>query len=337
MSSQGTICVTVDTEEEGLWGGGFPVRNCTTENLRGLARFQILCESNSIPPTYLIDAPVLNDRRAVAELKEWMDQGRCEIGSHTHPWCNPPLVSEQVSNRESFFMNLPVELQFEKLKWLTDRISHEFGKPPVSYRAGRYGFSIASIPHLSELGYVVDSSVLPFYDYSAEEGPDFRASLRQPGWIYATNTDQVILELPISTGFSRPGFYKVRKRLWQCIGGRLGRKTKIAGLAVRLGLTRHLKLTPEGTTLGHLKGLVDGLVQDGFRHLILMLHSTSLMAGFSPYSKTPEALEDLYHRLDEILRYATEHHGFRGATLYQVSQQVQIAVHPETHHSIRTI
>lgn len=323
VSFQGTISVTVDTEEEGLWGGGFPVRNCTTENLRGLSRFQRQCEKYSIPPTYLIDAPVMDDRQAVSELKEWMNQGICEIGSHTHPWCNPPLVSEPVSNRESFFMNLPLDLQFEKLRWLTDRISNEFCKPPLSYRAGRYGFSTASIPHLCELGYIVDSSVLPFYDYSAEDGPDFRTSSRQPNWMRAEKTDHMILELPISTGFSRPGFYSLRKRLWGCIGGRLGRKTKIAGLAVRLGLTRHIKLTPEGTTLGHLKGLVDGLVQDGFKHLILMLHSTSLMAGFSPYSKTPEALEDFYRRLDGILRYATEHHGFQGATLYQASQQLR--------------
>lgn len=317
-----TISVTVDTEEEGLWGGHFPVRNCTTENLRGLARFQNLCEKYSIPPTYLVDAPVLDDRLAVGELKSWMDQGRCEIGAHTHPWCNPPLVAEQISNRESFFCNLPEDLRFEKLKWLTHRIADVFERSPKSYRAGRYGFARSCVKHLSELGYLVDSSVLPFVDYSSEDGPDFRSSTRFPHRITEESSIRGIIELPISTGFSRPGFYQFRKRLWRLVGSPLGKRTKIAGIAVRLGVTRHLKLSPEGTTIRDLKGLIDGLVRDGLSHIVLMLHSTSLAPGFSPYCKSPEALEALYSRLDETLRYSTENYDFQGSTLVDVSRNL---------------
>jgi hypothetical protein len=331
VHSTRTICVTVDTEEEGLWGGSFPVRNCTTENLRGLERFQNLCDKYSLPPTYLIDAPVLEDRRAVNDLKEWMLQGRCELGAHTHPWCNPPIVLENVSNRDSFFCNLPNDLQFEKLKWLTDRITDVFDQPPRTYRAGRYGFSTASIPHLCQLGYVLDSSVLPFFDYSAEDGPDYRQSARHPQLISDPVSKQSIWELPVSTGFSSPGFYSLRKRLWRCIGGPLGRKTKLAGLGVRFGLTRHLKLSPEGTELKELKGLVDGLVRDGINHLVLMLHSTSLMPGFSPYCKTPEALENLYDRLEKTLQHAIEHHHFQGAALLDVATDLNTTF--DLHHS----
>jgi hypothetical protein len=102
----------------------------------------------------------------------------------------------------------------------------------------------------------------------------------------------------------------------------LGKKTKIAGIAVRLGVTRHLKLSPEGTTIRDLKGLIDGLVRDGLSHIVLMLHSTSLAPGFSPYCKSPEALEAFYSRLDETLRYSTENYDFQGSTLLDVSRNL---------------
>jgi sugar phosphate isomerase/epimerase len=102
----------------------------------------------------------------------------------------------------------------------------------------------------------------------------------------------------------------------------------LAGLSVRLGLTRHLKLSPEGTQWRELKGLVDGLVQDGINHIVLMLHSTSLMPGFSPYCKTPEALENLYDRLEKTLQYAIEHHHFQGAALLDVATKLNTTFAP---------
>ncbi len=48
-----------------------------------------------------------------------------------------------------------------------------FEKPPTSYRAGRYGFDLTSAEILADLGYIVDSSVLPLHDYRRKKGPDF--------------------------------------------------------------------------------------------------------------------------------------------------------------------
>ncbi len=61
----GKLIVSVDTEEEGLWGGAYRVFHNTTHNLRGLTRFQMLCERWEVAPTYLVDAPVLEDNTAV--------------------------------------------------------------------------------------------------------------------------------------------------------------------------------------------------------------------------------------------------------------------------------
>ena len=274
--------MTIDTEEEGLWGGGFRVRNCTTENLRGLSRFQGVCEKYGVPPTYLIDAPVLEDPIAVRELKSWQTPGRCEIGTHCHPWCNPPMVSESISNRKSYLCNLPEELQFEKLQWLTGRIADVFGVSPTSYRAGRYGFDRSTVGALVKLGYTIDSSVLPGFDYSAIEGPNFKSFDHYPCRISAAGCKDDLLEVPITTGFTHAGFYGARQRMRAVMDSPMGRWTKLASVSSSLGLTRYLKLTPEGTELKDLMGLVRSSLQDGVEIQVVMLHRTSLLPGYSP-------------------------------------------------------
>lgn len=322
MSRLNTICVTVDTEEEGLWGGAYPVRNCTTKNLRGLARFQGLCEKYSIPPTYLVDAPVLGDTFAVNQLRSWQDSGVCEIGTHCHPWCNPPIVSDTVSERESYMCNLPEELQYQKLHWLTQRIADVFGNRPTSYRAGRYGFDFSSVAPLVQLGYTVDSSVLPTFDYSKSHGPDFRIYDRYPSRVECTQGTHQILEVPITTGFTRAKFYGTRQWIRKWVETPLGRATKLASISNRLGLSRHVKLSPEGTTVGELQGLVKSSVLSGVRHLVLMLHSTSLMPGFSPYAKDDASVEALYERLDGVFAYATSCFECAGSTLSDLPKRI---------------
>lgn len=318
MSTSRTISVTLDTEEEGLWGGAYPVFNCTTENLKGLPRFQSLCEKYSIPPTYLIDAPVLENTVAVAQLKSWQDSGRCEIGAHCHPWCNPPIVSKSVSNKESYLCNLPEELQFEKLKWLTDAIADNFGRAPTSYRAGRYGFNQSSVKPLVDLNYQLDSSVLPQYDYRTSEGPSFRSLSRNACFVGDTSGTKKIMEVPITTGFTRSGAYRRRQAIRRWVETPLGRATKLAAIANRLGVCRHVKLSPEGTSLAELKGLVESSLRDGVNQLVLMLHSTSLMPGFSPYAKDAAGVEGLYQRLDGILDFTIKEHQCVGVGLSEI-------------------
>ncbi len=313
-----TISVTVDTEEEGLWGGAYPIWNCTTHNLRGLARFQSLCDRYGTPPTYLVDAPVLEDSLAVKELSGWHNAGLCEIGTHCHPWCNPPIVSESVSTRDSYLCNLPEEVQFEKLKWLTDRIANTFGRSPTAYRAGRYGFNQSSVKPLVDLNYKLDSSVLPEYDYRTSEGPSFRSLSRNACFVGDTSGSKKIMEVPITTGFTRSGAYRQRQAIRRWVETPLGRATKLAAIANRLGVCRHVKLSPEGTSLAELKGLVESSLRDGVNHLVLMLHSTSLMPGFSPYAKDAAGVEGLYQRLGGILDFTIKEHQCVGVGLSEI-------------------
>jgi hypothetical protein len=133
-----------------------------------------------------------------------------------------------------------------------------------------------------------------------------------------------LLEIPITTGFTSKGAYGLRRRFHKLIDTPIGRSTKLAAVCSRIGLTRHVKLSPEGTTLGELVGLVESSLHDGVNHLVLMLHSTSLLPGFSPYAKDAAGVEALYNRLDGILECATKRFSCDGIMLSDIPKLLPV-------------
>ena len=322
--SKRLLVITVDTEEEGLWGGSYAITGNTTENLRGLPKFQSVCEAHGAPPTYLIDAPVTENAEAMRLMSRWQQEQRCEVGAHCHPWCNPPLDSRPPTGPETFLSNLPMEVQYEKLNWLTDRISDVTGKRPASYRSGRYGLNDDTATVLDDLGYQVDSSVLPLYEYVREQGPDFRNAKRKPHKFFGEESNRTLLEIPITSGFIKPG-YSRQRRLWLRLREMPWRRFRAAGIADRLGFARRVKLTPENTRLSDQRKLIDACVADGLSILVLMLHSSSFTVGTSPYVPTSEALDDFYERLNGTISYAISEYCFQPISLTGAASRLTTA------------
>ena len=320
------LIVTVDTEEEGLWGGEYRRVNNTVTNVHGAARFQRVCESSGIRPTYLIDAAVVQDDEAVSLLKGFQDDGRAEIGAHVHPWCNPPL-EEETSRRNSFLCNLPEALQRQKITWLTDAIQDRTGQRPVSFRAGRYGLDIVGARILADLDYVVDSSVIPFSDFSAQDGPDFDDAPSDP--YFVDDHDLVrpgpadsagVLEVPVTVGYSRDGF-RFAHRLRRFAARPVLRQLRCVGLVDRLGLARRIKLSPEQASGANMRVLADVRCRQAAPSLVLMLHSSSLVPGLSPYAPDNASLERLYARLSEVFAHCLGNLGCTTATLGQFGRR----------------
>ena len=238
-----TLCVTVDTEEEGLWGDRFPATGNSVTNIAGLPRFQGLCDRFGVRPTYLVDTPVVEDDRAAEILSDFAQAGRCEIGSHLHPWCAAPLEGESDAAR-SFMCNLPESLQREKLRRLTEQLEERFGRRPVSFRAGRYGLDIVGARILEELGYRVDSSVISFSNYRDQGGPSFEDAPFTP---YHVGGDDLarpaatgnLLEVPVSVGFNRRRFDTAHRL--QRMASRPGlRRLRLVGVMDRTRLVRKI-------------------------------------------------------------------------------------------------
>src|SRR5690242_16087063 len=113
-----SLAVVVDTEEEFDWSKPHSRVETGVDHIKHLTRAQGIFERYGVHPTYVVDFPVASQEAGYRPLREWLDDGRCEIGAHLHPWVNPPF-EEEVSTRNSYPGNLPPSLEKAKLARLT--------------------------------------------------------------------------------------------------------------------------------------------------------------------------------------------------------------------------
>jgi len=226
------ICL-IDTEEEFDWSGSFD-RSCTgVEHMRAIGPLQAIFESWGIRPVYAITYPIANQPAGIEALGPLAASGRALVGAHLHPWVNPPEV-EEVNERNSFPGNLPAELEREKLANLTERIAAGIGTRPVIYKAGRYGAGPNTFAILEELGYTVDTSPAPPFDYSGRHGPDYSRRGVRTEWVGPRRT---VLQIPGTgaLGRHRPAPCTIARALDPRPTGRGGVSQAVAGGPYRAG------------------------------------------------------------------------------------------------------
>ena len=328
---RGWLVVTIDTEEKGLWSGNY-TSQATVKNIAAIPRFQSVCDQFSIRPTYLITTPVAESPDAVKTLRSIHDTGRCEIGTHVHPWNSPPIIDTESDPEDSYLCNLPADIQHAKLEQLTDQIENSFGSRPVSFRAGRYGIGATAIRSLRKLGYCVDSSVLPRVDYSSQDGPDFRAATCRPYFpsdsdILSNGNDESLLEIPVTAGFTHRHF-ELADRLRQVATQTPWRQMRAVGILDRTGIATRVKLSPEQATLARMKQLATAVVNRNVQVLVLMFHSSSLLPGCSPYVKTEQDLDRFLERLSSFFVFAQEKLSLSAITLGECYQHRQQLINP---------
>ncbi|MCA9138942.1 MAG: polysaccharide deacetylase family protein [Planctomycetales bacterium] len=313
--------MTIDTEEEGLWSGDYPLRGEVT-NIRGVPRFQELCDRFSIRPTYLVDAPVVCSREAVEILRPIQEQDRAEIGAHVHPWNTPPTTEERCT-RNSYLCNLSPELQSEKIGWLTDTIETAFGRRPRSFRAGRYGLDICGARALVEHGYRVDSSVIPLTDYTAGSGPNFSDAPMTPYFVGGNNLIEPhdsgdLYEVPVTVGYTHR-YYGLASRMRSIAHRSPLRQMRMVGILDRLGLASRIKLSPEQADARRMMQLAQSWLQRHHPILVLMFHSSSLVPGFSPYVRDDHDLNNFLGRLETVFEFCLDTLGAKNCTLRECS------------------
>lgn len=316
-----SLLVSIDTEEEFDWNAPVSPANRSVGHMRHLNRLQDLFEETGTRPTYLIDHPIATTDVSINALLPVLQRGACEIGAHLHPWVNPP-IEEEICPRNTFLANLPMALQRAKLEELTRAIRTAFGVSPTSFKAGRYGFDFALTPVLHELGYSVDSSVISYYSFKDEAGPDFGVFDPEPFLLHpphapATPGAEPPLEIPCTVGFNRSAF-----RFWAGVHRRLvhrpWRWLRPIGILWRLGLLRKIVLSPEGFRLDDLRTLMRQMAKrtaTGNTVLNLTLHSPSLAPGHTPYVRSDGDLKEFLATLRGALNFAVQELGAEPRTL----------------------
>lgn len=295
--------LSVDTEEEFEWGEGFPQQNCSIENIKQIPSFQAFCDELGVRPTYFIDYPVAQDLEAAGLFREFIGQGKAEVGAHLHPWCNPPLIEEN-GEYESHIVHLAESLVRSKLKILTDIIYTNIGVAPRCFRTGRWGTDAKVMQALVDSSYTVDSSVIPLYEN------DYFSFLDYPNQPYWPNLDNLpsegaqreILEIPVTAGFTRSN-YMFWRRVHQRLSGKILRHLHLIGLLWRLKLVKKVYLSPELADTNDMKALVCAEMRNKHTVIHMFLHSSSLITSTNGYSRTSGDIVKLYQRIREVILY----------------------------------
>jgi len=288
------VAMFVDTEEEFDWSA--PKRRDATSvaAVRELPAAHRVLRGHGLEPAYLVDFPVASTPASVAVLRSFLEAGECVIGTQLHPWVNPPF-EEVVSPRTSFAGNLPRALERAKLAALTAQIRESFGVQPLVYRAGRYGVGPNTEALLDELGYRIDTSVRPLFDYSDEGGPRFGAHRAQPYW---TGPERKLLEIPLSSTFVG-ALRNVTAPLY-----RLGaRWPLLRSLLARTRTLSRVALTPEGIPLDEALEALRLLLDTDAQLISISFHSPSVEPGHTPYVRDAEDLRAFYAWIDGVLGF----------------------------------
>jgi hypothetical protein len=285
--------VVVDTEEEFDWSAPFSRHATGVSAMRHLDRAQKLCEAAGVTPTYVIDYPVATQPLGYEAISTWASDGRCQIGAHLHPWVTPPF-DEAVNGPNSFMCNLPPALQHAKLRELCQAIIVNTGVSPRAFKAGRYGISRDGVASFGELGLVVDVSVNPCMNFTADGGPDFSYFNSHPFWI---DRSQAVLEVPCTHGFV--GWAR-RHGAWLRDAAASLPGIPGPGILSRCGAANRVMLSPEGNTLEEMIALTRVLLADGLTLFSLTFHSPSVVPGHTPYVRSQA---DLSAFLTTIERY----------------------------------
>ena len=300
------ILIGVDTEADDQWNVGAR-DTLSVRNAKELPRLQQLCDRYDIPPTYLVTYEMAVDQNARGVLRDLASDGRCEIATHHHPWSTPPTVSGHL-----YPLNLSVDLFREQLKVLTEAVTAVTDVPPVSYRAGRNGFAGWHVPVLEELGYLVDSSVDPFFNEKRKGGPSFAGAPLVPYFLSRTDPrrkgESKLLEVPVTSALNR------KWPQWLQTAYADVKEAYQFRRALRLlRIAQPIWLRPSYSKLEDMFVLARRILDGEAPVANIIFHSSELLPGGSPYNQTQEEVNQFFDQLEALLAYLKEG-GAQGST-----------------------
>ncbi|MGR5322071.1 hypothetical protein [Vibrio sp. DNB22_19_1] len=289
------LSVVIHAEEEFDWDGGF-FRSNTRVN-HGSELIELVDEIIKVggKVTLAMDYPFVtsDDGKKVIQHFKPLQGSKIEFATHLHPWVNPPFEHDQneVTNRYSFPGNLARDMEFNKIRVLTEKIEEETGTRPVTYLAGRYGIGTNSAEILKELGYKVDLSISAYSNFSHVQGPNFVDYTNQihtkDGLTYIPHTCSMgaiskRLEKHLNLTPSTIGFIQ---------------RNKTYPLIARMLRIRKYRLSPEGFSYPLMKAMTESQMSIGQNEFVVSFHSPSVKVGGTPYVRTEKDLDNFKQAL----------------------------------------
>lgn len=297
------LIITIDTEEDN-WGD-YSSTGQTLENIQRIPCLQELFDEYDVKPTYLITYPVATDPKSISILKKILDEGKCEIGTHCHPWNTPPFEEEM--NRENRMLcNLSEDIQYKKIKSLHEVIVKNLEFTPVSFRAGRWGYNHKTALAIHKLGYKVDSSITPYTHWKKNCGPDYSDISPRP---YRINLDNIfedsknssMIEIPATIGYLQNNFDFANRTLK--IIERGNNRSRLIGILSKLRLLNKVWLSPELSSSKEMINLTKVMIRKDFKILNMAFHSNSLISGRNPFTMSNDDEKEIINRIKDFLSF----------------------------------
>lgn len=295
-----TVSVVVDVEEEFDWSKPFSSESSHVEAIRWINLGHTVLESLGITPAYMLTYPVARSEVAGELFREMVAAGTCEIGAQLHPWVTPP-IEEAITDVNSYPSNLPMDLERRKNECLIAAIEATTGVRPMIYKAGRYGLDLRRADMLAGLGFKVDTSIMPFQDFSEiGGGPDFFGVPSVPFWL---DGRQSLLCLPSTQEMVGLLAGRMPNGLLRALYTPRMERLRVPGVLARLGLLERLRLSPEGYGFDNARRLIDACHARGITSFVMSFHSPSLKPGCTPYVRNEAELRLFVDTIYLTLRY----------------------------------
>lgn len=296
------LIITIDTEEGFDWSKPFSRTEYTLDTLYNhdfhMGGFY---RQYDVTPISLLSYPILNDEMCQRLIKRFSNEKRYIFGTHLHSWVTPPF-DEELSDINSYASNLPADLEYQKLKTLTEKFQEVLDVQPVHYKAGRYGIGLQSYQSLEKLGYKFDFSPCAKRDFRSVNGPDFSHIDNQP---FTHPEHPQIRVFPSTADYI--GKYREINFLQNIIHKPIFNRFKGRGILAKLKLLNFVPLTPEGVDEDELKDLTRCMLKRGQKYFHLAYHASSFSLNGNPYAKNQqnihlmaEKIKNYVHFFDEI-------------------------------------
>jgi hypothetical protein len=298
------LVITIDTEEDN-WGH-FSSTGHTLKNIDRIPYLQGLFDAFNVKPTYLITYPVAVNDKCIDILGGIEKSGRCEIGTHCHPWNTPPF-EEELNEKNSMLCNLSADLQYKKMSFLHNTIMTNLDVRPVSFRSGRWGYNRGVAENLLKLGYKVDTSITSYTDWVDCHGPDFSDVSPRPFRFSCKDisTNGHLIEIPATIGFLQKNF-ETRNLLMKKLGKRPLNRLGIIGILHKLRLLNKVWMTPELSDSRQMIKLAQCLMKKDYEVINMFFHTTTLKAGLNQFVKTESDEKIFMQRLKDFLGFARD-------------------------------
>lgn len=294
------VCLSLDVEEEGLFGGHYETRKPQLKNISQLPELTPVVREFGLKPTLFCAWSVLSNSSCRKILEQMRKDCDAEIGAHLHHWNTPPYSPEESVPPMRTHL-LKKELLLARLDSLLNAAKDFLGHSATSFRMGRWDLKAPVLQYLAERGIRVDSSICPLRAFAG--GADHFLAPVQPWW--RPTPAGSILEVPLTQLPIWPQLAKV----WHKIA--LG-KPEILDAFHFFGA---MSANPFWHGSFVMRLAVKTLVARGGKILNLFWHSSETMPGGSPQTPDKTSADKHWRKIYEFFSWLCAEYEVTGISL----------------------